>query len=146
MTTSTTSIDIMCLQAAYANLHTDQELDYFMQRYHDVISPYGGKTSYDADNRPALLMSSNPSPSGHEVAGTDRPDGGLFPVALGGRERHLLHVLDPDRASSHAAHPRPARGWGGESDARPRSRDGGEAVGSGAARHNRFETRPVSEG
>src|SRR5438105_1561808 len=37
MTTSTTSIDIMGLQAAYANLHTDQERDYFMQRYHDVI-------------------------------------------------------------------------------------------------------------
>src|SRR2546430_13360894 len=30
--------DIMGLQAAYANLHTDQERDYFMQRYHDVIS------------------------------------------------------------------------------------------------------------
>src|SRR5699024_11366363 len=52
MTTSTTSIDIMGLQAAYANLHTDQERDYFMQRYHDVISSFGGKTSYDADNRP----------------------------------------------------------------------------------------------
>src|SRR5262249_60345763 len=32
MTTSTTSIDIMGLQAAYANLHTDQERDYFMQQ------------------------------------------------------------------------------------------------------------------
>src|SRR5205809_344227 len=52
MTTSTTSLDIMGLQAAYANLHTDQERDYFMQRYHDVISLFGGKTSYDADNRP----------------------------------------------------------------------------------------------
>src|SRR5256885_15273497 len=30
MTTSTTSIDIMGLQAAYANLHTGQERDYFM--------------------------------------------------------------------------------------------------------------------
>src|SRR5207237_584442 len=30
MTTSTTSIDIMGLQAAYANLHTNQERDYFM--------------------------------------------------------------------------------------------------------------------
>src|SRR6478609_248841 len=49
MTTSTTSIDIMGLQAAYANLHTDQERDYFMQRYHDVISSFGGKTSYDVD-------------------------------------------------------------------------------------------------
>src|SRR5207248_10989841 len=36
MTTSTTSIDIMGLQAAYANLHTDQERDYFMQRYHEI--------------------------------------------------------------------------------------------------------------
>src|SRR5207253_9809010 len=45
MTTSTTSIVIMGLQAAYANLHTDQERDYFMQRYHDVISSFGGKTS-----------------------------------------------------------------------------------------------------
>src|SRR5690606_39375641 len=43
MTTSTTSIDIMGLQAAYAHLHTDQERDYFMQRYHDVISSFGGK-------------------------------------------------------------------------------------------------------
>src|SRR5205807_2564154 len=33
MTTSTTSIDIMGLQAAYANLHTDQERDYFILRY-----------------------------------------------------------------------------------------------------------------
>src|SRR6266496_4689764 len=49
MTTSTTSIDIMGLQAAYANLHTDQERDYFMQLYHDVISSFGGNTSYDAD-------------------------------------------------------------------------------------------------
>src|SRR5699024_1659609 len=59
MTTSTTSIDIMGLQAAYANLHTDQERDYFMQRYHDVISSFGGKTSYDADNRPLLVIRSN---------------------------------------------------------------------------------------
>src|SRR5436305_166712 len=33
-TTSTTSIYIMGLQAAYANLHTDQERDYIMQRYY----------------------------------------------------------------------------------------------------------------
>src|SRR5439155_21621663 len=44
---------------SYANLHTDQERDYFMQRYHDVISSFGGKTSYDADNRPLLVMRSN---------------------------------------------------------------------------------------
>src|SRR2546430_1017228 len=65
MTTSTTSIDIMGLQAAYANVHTDQERDYFMQRYHDVISSFGGKTSYDADNRPLLVMRSNLWASGY---------------------------------------------------------------------------------
>src|SRR5438034_294288 len=48
----------MGLQAAYANLHTDQERDYFMHRYYDVISSFGGKTSYDADNRPLLVMRS----------------------------------------------------------------------------------------
>src|SRR5210317_165392 len=38
MTTSTTSIDIMGLQAAYANLHTDQERDFFFFKH---------KTAYD---------------------------------------------------------------------------------------------------
>src|SRR5205823_7490117 len=66
------SIDIMGLQAAYANLHTDQERDYFMQRYHDVISSFGGKTSYDADNRPLLVMRSNLWASGYDVDGTDQ--------------------------------------------------------------------------
>src|SRR5699024_10093499 len=71
MTTSTTSIDIMGLQAAYANLHTDLERDYFMQRYHDVISSFGGKTSYDADFRPLLVMRSNLWASGYDVDATD---------------------------------------------------------------------------
>src|SRR5579883_2068221 len=78
MTTSTTSIDIMGLQAAYANLHTDQERDYFMQRYHDVISSFGGKTSYDADNRPLLVMRSNLWASGYNVDGTDQTSLGQF--------------------------------------------------------------------
>src|SRR5260370_8746936 len=72
MTTSTTSIDIMGLQAAYANLHTDQERDYFMQRYHDVISSFGGKTSYDADNRPLLVMHSNLWASSYTVDESDQ--------------------------------------------------------------------------
>src|SRR5256884_316233 len=60
------------LQTAYANLHTDQERDYFIQRYHDVISSFGGKTSYDADNRPLLVMRSNLWASGYDVDGTDQ--------------------------------------------------------------------------
>src|SRR5262245_13671551 len=70
--------DIMGLQAAYANLHTDQERDYFMQRYHDVISSFGGKTSYDADNRPLLVMRSNLWASGYDVDGTDQTSLGQF--------------------------------------------------------------------
>jgi len=78
MTTSTTSIDIMGLQAAYANLHTDQERDYFIQRYHDVISSFRGKTSYDADNRPLLVMRSNLWASSYDVNGTDQTSFGKF--------------------------------------------------------------------
>src|SRR5262249_11546617 len=59
-------------------LHTDQERDYFMQRYHDVISSFGGKTSYDADNRPLLVMRSNLWASGYDVDGTDQTSLGQF--------------------------------------------------------------------
>src|SRR5205809_374805 len=78
MTTSTTFIDILGLPGAYANLHTAQERDYFMQRYHDVISSFGGKTSYDADNRPLLVMRSNLWASGYDVDGTDQTSLGQF--------------------------------------------------------------------
>src|SRR5262249_24095171 len=78
VTNRTTSGDIMGLQAAYANLNTDQERDYFMQRYHDVISSFGGKTSYDADNRPLLVMRSNLWASGYDVDGTDQTSLGQF--------------------------------------------------------------------
>src|SRR5256884_254024 len=57
----------MCLQAAYANFHTEQESVYFMQRYHDVIYSFGGRTSYAADNRPLLVMRSNLWGSGYDV-------------------------------------------------------------------------------
>src|SRR5260370_463456 len=96
MTTSTTSIDIMGLQAAYANLHTDQERDYFMQRYHDVISSFVGKTSYDADNRPLLVMRSNLWASGYDVDGTDQTSLGQF----SGRVHFFFQAEDGIRDSS----------------------------------------------
>src|SRR5256884_337230 len=49
-----------------------------MQRYHDVISSFGGKTSYDADNRPLLVMRSNLWASGYDVDGTDQTALGQF--------------------------------------------------------------------
>src|SRR5438132_14090573 len=80
--TATTEIYTLSLHDAlpisYANLHTDQERDYFMQRYHDVISSFGGKTSYDADNRPLLVMRSNLWASGYDVDGTDQTSLGQF--------------------------------------------------------------------
>src|SRR2546430_588023 len=68
----------MIKKKKYTNLHTDQERDYFMQRYHDVISSFGGKTSYDAYNRPLLVMRSNLWASGYDVDGTDQTSLGQF--------------------------------------------------------------------
>src|SRR5499426_2871901 len=59
-------------------VHADQEPDYFMQRYHDVISSFGGKTAYGADNRPLLVMRSNLWASGYDVDGTDQTSLGQF--------------------------------------------------------------------
>src|SRR5260370_37007790 len=78
MTPSHTSFVIIGLQAAYDNFDTDQEHDSFMRRYHDVISSFGGKTSYDADNRPLLVMRSHLWPSGYDVDGTDQTTLGQF--------------------------------------------------------------------
>src|SRR5689334_13780824 len=39
---------------------------------HDVISSFGGKSSYDADNRPLLVMRSSLWASGYDVDGTDQ--------------------------------------------------------------------------
>src|SRR5205823_8163432 len=50
----------------------------FRSRYHDVISSFGGKTSYDADNRPLLVMRSNLWASGYDVDGTDQTSLGQF--------------------------------------------------------------------
>src|SRR5699024_11872023 len=88
--TSTTSIDIMGLLAAYANLHTDQERDYFMQRYHDVISSFGGKTSYDADNRTLLFMRFNLWASGYDVDGTDKTALGKFSGRAQQTSKHCM--------------------------------------------------------
>src|SRR5437773_10528387 len=77
--TATTEIYTLSLHDALPiYLHTDQERDYFMQRYHDVISSFGGKTSYDADNRPLLVMRSNLWASGYDVDGTDQTSLGQF--------------------------------------------------------------------
>src|SRR2546421_534806 len=98
MTTTTTSIDIMGLQAAYPNVHTDQERDYFIQAYHYVMSSSGGKTSYDADNRPFLVMRSNLWASGYDVDGTDQTSLGQYSGRVqfffSSRRRHTISDRD----------------------------------------------------
>src|SRR5690349_23741950 len=69
----------------------------FRSRYHDVISSFGGKTSYDADNRPLLVMRSNLWASGYDVDGTDQR---LERMTSKGR-------LSADRKSGSAGMPRP---------------------------------------
>src|SRR5256886_3512580 len=49
-----------------------------MKRYHDVIASFGGESSYDADNRPLLVMRSNLWASGYDVDGTDQTSLGQF--------------------------------------------------------------------
>src|SRR5260370_40014329 len=78
----------MGLQADYGNLRSDQERHYFMQRYHDAISSFGCKTSYDADNRPLLVMLSNLWASGYDVAGTDQTSLGQFSGRVQHTDKH----------------------------------------------------------
>src|SRR5699024_11876898 len=106
-TTSTSSIDIMGLQAAYANLHTDQERVYFMQRYHDDISSFGGITSYDADNRLLLVMRSNLWASGYDVDGTDQTSLGQFSGRVQQTYKHAVPRFFVDRQCGSAGMPRP---------------------------------------
>src|SRR5256714_12015374 len=61
--------------------------------YHDVISSFGGKTSYDADNRPLLVMRSNLWASGYDVDGTDQTSLGQF---------HQHHSRSEERFSRNA--------------------------------------------
>src|SRR5207244_4708999 len=88
-------------------LHTDQERDYFMQRYHDVISSFGGKTSYDADNRPLLVMRSNLWASGYDVDGTDQTSLGQFSGRVQQTYKHSVPRFFVDRKRGLAGMPRP---------------------------------------
>ena len=78
MKTETNSLDIMGLQTAYAQLQTEQEREYFMTRYRDIVDSFGGKTPYDADNRPLLVMHTEFWASGYDVDGTDQSSLGQF--------------------------------------------------------------------
>src|SRR5206468_12784782 len=90
----------------YTTLFRSQERDYFMQRYHDVISSFGGKTSYDADNRPLLVMRSNLWASGYDVDGTDQTSLGQFSGRVGkecrSEERFSRNAEDRSRMPSSA--------------------------------------------
>lgn len=71
-------IDIIGLDAAYGKLHTQQERDNFMLRYRDVISGFGGSTTFDADQRPRLMMHDTFWGSGYDTDGTTQETLGQF--------------------------------------------------------------------
>src|SRR5204862_8332146 len=64
--------------------------------YTTLFRSFGGKTSYDADNRPLLVIRSNLWASGYDVDGTDQTSLGQF----SGR-------VQQDRKSGSAGMPRP---------------------------------------
>src|SRR5258707_14667965 len=105
MPASITSIDFMGVQAAYANCHNEQERDYFIQGYHDVISSFGGKTSYYADNRPLLVMRSYLWASGYDVDGTGQTSLGQFSGRVQQTYKHSMprfFVPEPRTMFTHA--------------------------------------------
>src|SRR5436305_6728728 len=57
--------------------HTRSVSAFLLNRSSD-LSSFGGKTSYDADNRPLLVMRSNLWASGYDVDGTDQTSLGQF--------------------------------------------------------------------
>src|SRR5690625_5423748 len=49
-----------------------------LERYHEVIASFGGKTSYDSGHRPLLCSRSTRWASGYDVDGTDQTSLGQF--------------------------------------------------------------------
>lgn len=72
------SVDLMDLNREYANLHTIQERQQFMQYYADVVQSFGGTASRDSENRPHLLMHTEFWASGYDVDGTTDTSLGQF--------------------------------------------------------------------
>src|SRR2546426_11127479 len=61
-----------------------------MQRYHDVISSFGGTTSYDADTSSLLGMRSNLWASGYAVDGSDQTSLGQCAGAVQQNYKHSV--------------------------------------------------------
>src|SRR5262245_66193764 len=70
-----------------------------MQPYHNVISSFVCKTSYDADNRPLLVMRPNLWASGYDADGTDQTSLGQF----SGRDQQTYkHAVPRSFVPEHA--------------------------------------------
>ncbi|WP_368843407.1 major capsid protein [Neisseria meningitidis] len=59
------------IQPTHPTFHSEEERDYVMQRYHDVISSFGGKTSNDAQSRSSAATDVNLRQQGADVERTD---------------------------------------------------------------------------
>lgn len=83
-------LDIMKLKQEYAKLNTEQERDFFMARYRDIIKNFGGYVDTDADNRPTMLMRTEFWASGYDVDGTGQATLGQFSGRVQQSWRHSV--------------------------------------------------------
>ena len=66
------------LEKQMAHLRTEQEREFFMKRYRDIIKNMGGYAPIDADERPELIGRSTFWTSGYDVDGTDQTTLGQY--------------------------------------------------------------------
>src|SRR5260370_1965216 len=93
------SVGLVGLEVVGGKCDNGVEGDYCMERYQDVISSFGGKTSYDTDNRPLLVMRSNLWASGYDVDGTDQTSLGQF---SGRVQQTYTHSVPPSCVPDHS--------------------------------------------
>ncbi len=84
------NLDIIKLKQEFAKLETDQERDFFMTRYRDIIKSLGGHVDTDADNRPTMLMRTEFWASGYDVDGTSQSTMGQFSGRVQQSWRHSV--------------------------------------------------------
>lgn len=72
-------LEIMDLEEIKRRYKTEQERDFFGQRYTDVLKmTWGGSATTEADERPHLLMRNTQMLSGYDIDGTDDANLGTF--------------------------------------------------------------------
>ena len=84
-----TTLDILDLERTRARYRTEQQRDWFNQRYTDLLQDvYGGFANADADERPTLIARDSTWISGYDVDGTGDANLGTYAGKSAGQVRH----------------------------------------------------------